>query len=96
MTQYNGHAVEGIGTLVSEWQNFVSRRLTQNMLLMQTLAKCISPEQIAAAYSEFWSNAYSEYANEFTTVNKLLLAINSKVLSNTHSASKVAVNTTSP
>jgi len=96
MAQYNGHAAEGIGTLFSEWQNFVSHRLAQDMLLVRTLATCTSPEQIAGAYSEFWWNAYSEYVKEFTTLNKLVAGISNKVLSNAHSASKEAAKTTSP
>jgi hypothetical protein len=35
LAQFNGHAAEGFGTLVSEWQNFVTLRLKQYMQLVQ-------------------------------------------------------------
>ena len=54
LTRSNGHAVEGLGTFASEWQSFVGHRLEQDMLFLQQLAQCRSPNEIAAAYAEFW------------------------------------------
>jgi hypothetical protein len=90
MTQYNGHAAQGIGALVMEWQNFVGHRLTQDMQFMQQVATCKSPDEISAAYADFWWNAYAEYTKEFTTLNKLLAGMTTRVLSNAHSPSKEA------
>jgi hypothetical protein len=62
------------------------------MQFMQQLATCKSSDEISAAYADYWWNAYAEYAKEFTTMNKLLSGITTKVLSN-HSASKEAART---
>jgi hypothetical protein len=93
MTHYNGHAADGIVTLIREWQHFVGHRLTQDMQFMQQLATCKSSDEITAAYADYWWNAYAEYAKEFTTMNKLLSGITTKVLSKPHSASKEAAKT---
>ena len=92
ISQFNGHAMEGFGTIFSEWQNFVGRRLTQNMLLMQQLAKSQSPENISEAFAEFWQNAFADYTKEIETLNKLVAGVSSKAVSKAQSASQDAAN----
>jgi hypothetical protein len=42
--QWNGKMYEGIATLASEWLNFVTRRLKDDLRLPQHLCACRSPE----------------------------------------------------
>jgi len=53
----NADAQEGLGTIASEWQGFVSHRLQEDMMLTQRLAHCRTPEQILSAYADFWHKA---------------------------------------
>ena len=96
LTQFNGRTIEGVGTLFCEWQNFIGHRLTQDMQLMQLLATCKSPDQIAAVYAAFWQKAFADYTKEFTTLNNLLTGITGKAISHTHSASEEAAKTSDP
>jgi hypothetical protein len=96
MAQLNGHAADGIGTLFSEWQNFVSHRLRQDLLFMQQLTQCASPDQVAAAYADFWQKAFTEYSNELTTMSNLLTGITNKAISQAHSASQEVAKISTP
>jgi hypothetical protein len=96
MAHFDGHVAEGVATLFSEWQHFVIHRLTRDMQLLQQLANCKSPDQIGAAYAEFWQRAFADYAEEFATLNKLVTGTTNKAISHMHSASEEAANTTSP
>ena len=55
----------------SEWLNFVTRRLGEDLSLAQHLAASKSPADIWTAYSEFWTKASDDYAKEFATMIKL-------------------------
>ena len=72
----NAQAHEGFGTIASEWQGFVARRLQEDMALMQRLTRCFSPDQILAAYSDFWHKAAEDYGKEITTMTKLMTGRN--------------------
>jgi hypothetical protein len=88
LTKSNGHAVVGFGTLASEWQSFVAHRLEQDMLLLQQLAQCRSPNEVAAAYTEFWQRAVTEYARESVTMSNLLAGISGKAVAVAQSVSE--------
>ena len=65
----NAQAHEGFGTIASEWQGFVAHRLQGDMTLMQRLTRCCSPDQILAAYTDFWHKAAEDYGKEITTID---------------------------
>jgi hypothetical protein len=74
----NAQAQEGFGTIASEWQDFVQRRLKEDLALMQRLAHGGTPDQILAAYSDFWQKAAEDYGKEFTTMSRLMAAVTVK------------------
>jgi hypothetical protein len=96
LTKSNGHAVQGFGTLFSEWQSFVGHRLEQDVMFVQRLARSRSPDEIAAAYADFWQQTTVEYAKEFVTMSKLLAGVNSKTFSFAQAASEEAVRSVLP
>jgi hypothetical protein len=79
MTKANGHAAEGLGMLLSEWQNFVGHRLQQDLMLWRMLAGCTTPQDVAAAYTEFWQKAVADYWQEYATMSKLVTGITAKL-----------------
>jgi len=55
--QLNAKAHEGFALITTEWQDFVGRRLKEDMSLVQRVATCKSPGQMWGAYAEFWQKA---------------------------------------
>jgi hypothetical protein len=47
-------AYETLRPLISEWQDFMARRLREDSTLMQHLADSRSPNDVWSAYSDFW------------------------------------------
>jgi hypothetical protein len=89
--QFNGRTAEVFATAFSEWQHFVSHRLTQDMQLLQRLARCTSPDQVAWAYADFWQKAFADYAKEF---KQLLNGVADKAITNARSAPEEAAKST--
>ena len=87
--------MEGFGTIFSEWQNFVRLCLTQDMLLMQQLARLQSPVDVSAALTGFWQYAFADYVNEVETLSKLVTGISTKTVSQAQLASQNAAKTVS-
>ena len=50
----------------------------EDFALMQRLAHGGTPDQILAAYSDFWQKAAEDYGKEFTTMSKLMTAVTTK------------------
>ena len=68
----NGSPQQGLGAIASEWQGFVGHRLQEDIALMQRLTQSRTPDQVVAAYSEFWQKAAEDYSKEFNTMTKLM------------------------
>jgi hypothetical protein len=51
-------------SFVHEWFEFVGMRTRQHMHLMKTIQSCRSLPDLQQAYSEFWQNAFAQYAEE--------------------------------
>jgi hypothetical protein len=60
-----------LANLGSEWQEFVSRRLQDDLGLLQQLGSPQSPEQAWTACVKFWQKAAEDYAREFATMSQL-------------------------
>lgn len=88
--KWNGGTHDGFATLVGEWQNFLGRRLKEDLTLVQRLTGCTSPDQIWAAYAEFWQKAAEDYACECVTMSKLASSVTDKTLRATQSAAEEA------
>jgi hypothetical protein len=79
--QANAQAQEVFGTIAGEWQAFLSHRIQEDLALIQRVTNSATPDQILAAYSEFWQKAAEDYrkepslgtpSKEFAAVTKLL------------------------
>ena len=57
--------------LGSEWLDFVTRRLKEDLRLPQQLCACRSPEEIRDVHVAFWQRAVEDYQKEFTVMAKL-------------------------
>jgi hypothetical protein len=64
-SQWNAGLQESIAKLGGEWQDFASRRMSEDSALLQRLAAARSPEQVLAAYIAFWQKAADDYSQEF-------------------------------
>jgi hypothetical protein len=92
----SAQASEEFGTLASEWQEFVGRRLKEDFGLMQRLAhsRPLDPQgrpldqldQVLATYTEFWNKAAEDYGKEVTAMTKLMAAATAKMVVATQSA----------
>lgn len=71
---------EGFGTIASEWQDFVGRRLKEEFALMQRLTRSCTPDQILAAYSDFWQQAAEDYGKEIATMSKLMTGVATRMV----------------
>ena len=49
---------------VHEWFEFFGKRTRQQMRLIKTIQGCQSLPDLQQAYSEFWQNAFTQYAEE--------------------------------
>jgi hypothetical protein len=76
----NALAREGFGTLGSEWQTFVGRRLQQNCALIQRLSQSRTSDQVVSAYTDFWQQVAESYGKELTTFTKLMTGMTSKMV----------------
>ena len=84
---------EGFGTICSEWQNFVGRRLKEDRLLLERLSASRTPEQIMHAYTDFWQTAAEDYGKETTTMTKLMAGLGNKmVVAAQHAADEASNN----
>ena len=76
----NALAHEGFGTLGSEWQTFVGRRLQQNCALIRRLSQSRTSDQVVSAYTDFWQQVAESYGKELTTLTKLMTGMTSKIV----------------
>jgi len=77
-TKWSAQVHEAFGTLASEWQNFVSRRVKEDFAFMQRIAQCRTPDQVWAAQTNFWQKAIEDYGNEYLLMGKLAGGLASK------------------
>jgi histone H3/H4 len=86
----NSQALGDLSTIADEWQNFLSRRLKEDVALLQRLTRSTSPDQVLAAYADFWHKAAEDYGNEVTTVTKLMADMTGRIAVATQSATEDA------
>jgi hypothetical protein len=79
-TQWSGQVHEAFGTLTSEWQNFVSRRLKEDFEFTQRIAQCRTPDQVWSAHADFWQKAIEDYRKEYLLMGKLAGSLPSKAV----------------
>jgi hypothetical protein len=79
-----------IGAIANEWQGFVSRRLTEDVALLQRLSRSTGPDQVIAAYAEFWRKAVEDYGDEVAKMTKLVTDTSSTMAVAAQSATEQA------
>jgi len=89
----NAQTHEGFGTIASEWQVFAAHRLQEDIALMQRLMRCCSPDQILAAYTDFWHRAAEDYGKEIITMTKLMTGVTSKMVATSQADTNEAAST---
>jgi hypothetical protein len=87
----NAQAHEGFGTIADEWQDFVGRRLKEDFALIQRLTRSSTPDQIVAAYADFWQKAAEDFGREITTMSKLMTGATTKAAQSSTTASSTTV-----
>jgi hypothetical protein len=88
--KWNAQVHEGFGVVASEWQNFVSKRLRDDLVLMQRITHCRTPDQAWTVYAEFWQTAVDDYGREYMTIGRLVGGVTSKSLALAQSAAQEA------
>ena len=68
---WNGQLGTAVAEVNREWLDFINRRLTQDVALMQSLSACKSPDEVWRAYADFWQVAAKDYQEEFAELAKL-------------------------
>jgi hypothetical protein len=82
----NAQANQCFRAIMSESQDFVARRLRENLLLMQRLTHSSTPDQVLVAYTDFWSKAAEDYGHEITTMSNLMTGVTAKMVTAAQSA----------
>lgn len=81
---------QGFGTLASEWQNFVGRRVKEDFTFVQRIMQNRTPDQIWAAHAEFWEKAIEDYSREYLLMGRLAAGVTNKAVSAAQCATKDA------
>jgi hypothetical protein len=92
----NARAHEGFRTIASEWQDFVGRRLEEDFALMRRLTYSHTPDQILAAYTDFWQKAAEDYGKEVNTISKLMARVTTKMVTAAQTATDEASTSAFP
>ena len=79
LTGVNTQAVGEFGTIADEWRIFVGLRLKENVALLQRLTQSTGPDQVLAAYADFWRKAGEDYSNEVAKMTKLVTDMTNKM-----------------
>jgi hypothetical protein len=90
LTGANSQAVGELGAITGEWRDFVGRRLKEDVVLLQRLARTSGPDQVLSAYTDFWRKAGEDYGKEFATMAKLVADMNGRMAVVAQSATEEA------
>jgi hypothetical protein len=86
----NAQIQEGFGMLASEWQNFVSGRLKEDLAFIQRIMQCRTPNQVWPVHLEFWQKAMDDYGEEYLRIGRLAGSLTSKAAAAAQCATKEA------
>jgi hypothetical protein len=84
--KWNSQAYGSFGAIASEWQRFANGRLREDFVLIERVAQSRSPEQIWAAYVDFWHRAVEDYGKEYMSLGRLVASVTSKSVGAAQSA----------
>jgi phasin protein len=83
-------ALGEFSTVAAEWQDFLGRRLKEDVALLHRLSRSTTSDEILAAYADFWCKAGEDYGKEITTITKLMTDMTSKIAVTAQSATEEA------
>jgi hypothetical protein len=89
----NAQAHEEFAMIAREWQDFLGRRVKEDIDLMQRLTKSGTPNQMLDAYTDFWHKAADDYGKEIATMSKLMTEAATKMATTMHAVTRVASET---
>jgi hypothetical protein len=69
---------EGFLAFSKEWQEFLSKRMTEDLALLRRAGSAESPEQLWGAYAAFWQKAAEDYSEEYGKAAKLAAGLMSR------------------
>jgi hypothetical protein len=69
---WSGKVCEDLAMIGTEWVDFVSRRLKEDLNLLPRLAACKCTEDAFGVYATFWRKLGDDYSREFAALNKLV------------------------
>lgn len=78
VAKWNAGVHEGFGTLTSEWQNFVSRRVMEDFAFMQRVMQCRTPDQVWEVHADFWQKVVEDYGKEYLLMSRLAAGLTTK------------------
>jgi hypothetical protein len=84
-TKWTGRYSEGLAMLNSEWLEFVARRTSQDVALMQRPCSCQSPVEARTVYADFWQQAVADCQKESKVLSKLAGGVMSQGVVEAHS-----------
>ena len=82
--QWNAQTFAAYTTIASEVQGFIARRVNEDFGVVRTFSQCRTPDDLMAAYTEYWRNVAEDYGKEVTRVGKLMANATSKIVSAAH------------
>jgi len=68
---WSGKVFEGLAMIGTEWVDFVSGRLKEDLNLLPRLAACKCTEDVSNVYATFWHKLGDDYSKEFAVLNRL-------------------------
>lgn len=71
VADFNGKVLTSWIELNREWMGFIMGRVQQDVGLVHHLCECKTPQEIYAAYTEFYRKTYSDYQGEAHSLAKL-------------------------
>ena len=88
--RWNAQAHEGFGMLASEWQDFVSRRIQEDLAFTQRVAHCRTADQAWSEALDFWQKAVEDYGKEYMVIGRLVAGLTTKTCAAVQSAAEDA------
>jgi len=86
----SAHFQQGFGTVASEWQNFVGRRVKEDFAFMQRITQSLTPGEVWVAHAQFWEQAIEDYSREYLLIGRLAAGVTNKAVSAAQCAVKDA------
>jgi hypothetical protein len=78
--RWNAQVFAAYSTIGGEIQSFIARRINEDFALVRAVSQSRTPQDLMAAYTDFWRKAADDYGKEVTTVAKLMTNATGKMV----------------